>query len=154
MPGGATSDLAAAAPTLPLPALTLWQPWASLLVTRVKVHETRSWPAPRRLVGGRIAIHAAASHPARRHVGPKLDAICRTTFGDDWRAVLPLGAVLATAILEGSVPTDALRSTTSASDLACGIWDDGRWAWTLSSIQVLVEPSPAKGGQGIWTWRR
>jgi hypothetical protein len=39
-------------------ALTLWQPWASLIAEGVKTIETRSWPAPAELIGQHIAIHA------------------------------------------------------------------------------------------------
>ena len=39
-------------------ALTLHQPWASLIADGRKTIETRSWPPPRTLVGERIAIHA------------------------------------------------------------------------------------------------
>ncbi len=39
-------------------ALTLWQPWASLIVLRHKRFETRSWKMDG-LIGERIAIHAA-----------------------------------------------------------------------------------------------
>lgn len=40
-------------------ALTLWQPWASLIALGVKTIETRSWAAPKSLIGQRIAIHAS-----------------------------------------------------------------------------------------------
>lgn len=40
-------------------AVSLWQPWASLIACGAKTIETRSWPAPRTVVGQRIAIHAA-----------------------------------------------------------------------------------------------
>ena len=39
-------------------AITLHQPLASLITLRLKTVETRSWPAPARLVGQRIAVHA------------------------------------------------------------------------------------------------
>lgn len=39
-------------------ALTLWQPWASLVALGVKTVETRSWSTPYR---GPLAIHAAAT---------------------------------------------------------------------------------------------
>lgn len=71
-----------------MPAISLWQPWASLLVTRqlcvicdgrepwdctqhlngapmVKRFETRSWACPPSLIGQRFAIHAAARKPNR-----------------------------------------------------------------------------------------
>ena len=37
-------------------ALTIWQPWASLITSGIKKYETRSWPTKYR---GPIAIHAA-----------------------------------------------------------------------------------------------
>jgi hypothetical protein len=46
-----------------LPALTIWQPWATLVIADCKPYEFRTWPAPRHLWGKRIAIHAAARLP-------------------------------------------------------------------------------------------
>ena len=39
-------------------AITLWQPWASLIAARVKTSETRSWKPPQALLGERIALAA------------------------------------------------------------------------------------------------
>lgn len=41
-------------------ALTIWQPWASLIACGAKQYETRSWATKYR---GPIAIHAAAKDP-------------------------------------------------------------------------------------------
>ena len=46
-------------------AITVWQPWASLLVSGRKRYETRSWATTYR---GPIAIHAA-KRPVRRKIG-------------------------------------------------------------------------------------
>lgn len=46
--------------TDPLHALTIWQPWATLIVEGAKPYEFRHWSAPRWIVGRRIAIHAGA----------------------------------------------------------------------------------------------
>lgn len=40
-------------------AISLWQPWASLIACGAKPYETRSWAPPRDLIGATIAIHAA-----------------------------------------------------------------------------------------------
>lgn len=40
-------------------AISLWQPWASLVACGAKPYETRHWAPPRELIGQRIAIHAA-----------------------------------------------------------------------------------------------
>lgn len=47
-----------------LPALTIWQPWATLIVAGAKPYEFRGWQPPRFYIGKRIAIHAG-SRPMR-----------------------------------------------------------------------------------------
>jgi hypothetical protein len=42
------------------PAITIWQPWATLIAIGAKPFEFRSWPVPARLIGQRIAVHAGA----------------------------------------------------------------------------------------------
>lgn len=41
-------------------ALTIWQPWASLIMAGAKPYEFRGWRPPRSVIGQRIIIHAAA----------------------------------------------------------------------------------------------
>lgn len=101
-----------------VPALTLWQPWASLVAEGVKTIETRSWKAPDDLIGDTIAIHAAARKP-RRHVpvgdwlpyragdtGPyRMELYAQGVPGAPQSPVpLPLGAIVATARLEACLP--------------------------------------------------
>lgn len=95
-------------------ALTLRQPWASLVALGVKTIETRSWSTKYR---GPLAIHAGAKRPPTVWLGPNDDlppAIDRIgmpwegTEGDDyygsWRWAGPLGAVVATCTLVDVVP--------------------------------------------------
>lgn len=44
--------------------ITLWQPWATLIPLGLKTIETRSFPAPKSLVGQTIAIHSAKMMPS------------------------------------------------------------------------------------------
>ena len=60
-------------------ALTIWQPWASLLVSGQKKYETRSWATAYR---GPIAIHAAM-RPVRRTIDA-LVADKALVGGDAW----------------------------------------------------------------------
>ncbi|WP_374650275.1 hypothetical protein, partial [Rhizorhabdus sp.] len=41
-------------------ALTIWQPWASLIIVGAKPFEFRGWKPPRWIIGQRIVIHASA----------------------------------------------------------------------------------------------
>ena len=87
-------------------ALTIWQPWASLLVSGQKKYETRSWATAYR---GPIAIHAAM-RPVRRTI----DALAADKEGSGWNVLerldglfirpgaldqLPTGAIVGKAIL-------------------------------------------------------
>ena len=49
-------------------ALTIWQPWASLIIAGAKPYEFRGWRAPRSIFGQRIVIHAAAKKIDRDEV--------------------------------------------------------------------------------------
>jgi hypothetical protein len=137
-----------------VPAITCWQPWASLIARGAKPFETRSRPPPRRLVGARIAIHAA-----RRPVEP-LAAAAAVLGGRD----LPRGAVVCTAILigayrlgEGGLVTDAVRGSPPLLFVPpdpFGDYAPGRWAWHLVEVAALDPPAPARGHQGWWRWAR
>lgn len=136
-------------------ALTLWQPWASLCSTGHKTHETRSWPVPATIVGRRIAIHAAKAMPGPGSdmMTPDLVDLCIRTFGSEWRKTLARSAIICTAIVEASLPTEAIRDVVDPDDLTSGIWTDGRFAWRLTEIETPASPIEAKGAQGLWRWR-
>ena len=76
-------------------AITLHQPGVSLIALGIKTVETRSWPAPARLVGRTIAIHAGKR--VVKGPGDAIERELRTRLGEDWSRHIPTGAVLATA---------------------------------------------------------
>lgn len=101
-------------------AISLWQPWASLIAVEAKPYETRDWPPPAWLVGKRIAIHAAkhvdadavtlAMECCLGERGPDLvDKLRPHTYrrgneslGKFGVARLPVGCVVATAVLDAA----------------------------------------------------
>jgi len=91
-------------------ALTIRQPWATLIALGVKTIETRSWRAPKALIGQRVAIHAGkALPPFGLQLGPWtiVDTPGRWVASDCDRGLvrdLPLGAVVAVATLADCVP--------------------------------------------------
>ena len=130
--------------------------------------ETRSWPAPARLVGQTIAIHAGKRMV--RQPGLPIDQTMRAHLGEDWRSTIPVGAVVATATLTGLARVKHIDPLTghAAHDLdteigcAAGLrrtlidpWGDfgpGRWLWFLADVRALPEPVPAVGRQSFWRW--
>jgi len=123
-----------------MPAISLWQPWASFIAIGVKPYETRHWRAPSRMIGTRIVIHAA-KHPVTADDREWWHHIC----GVD--KPLPLGAMVCSALLRAVV----LSESVPADDF--GDYAPGRFCWHLTEVRRFVEPIPAKGQQGFWTWQ-
>lgn len=138
-----------------LPVITLWQPWASLCFVSDpdlrKELETRGYPPPLKYVGGDIAIHAAATFPASKHISAELNDLAYDAFGCGYNYSLPRGCILGLVGLSGGVPVETVRDTISAEERAAGDYSDGRWVWPLSNPRPLSTPFPAKGKQGWWT---
>jgi hypothetical protein len=153
-----------------LPALTLWQPWASLIAASAKPYEWRGWPAPKRLIGQRIAIHAGARKVRRNEIADLLLDIERegeagTSLIIDiarplleaWHTspgMLPLSSIVCTAVLGYPIKSAdyalARRAFTGDSDRI----DHTKWGWPLAAVERLEPFVPAKGAQGFWWWTR
>jgi hypothetical protein len=126
-------------------ALSLWQPYATLILLGAKQYETRHWKTDYR---GPLAIHAA-----KRWTREELDTIAKPAFstalGD---AKLPLGAVLGIVNLVDVVPVEKLIGKLSRQERDFGNYELGRYAWKLEVVEVFAEPISTKGAQGIFTW--
>ena len=104
-------------------AISLWQPWASLIACGAKPFETRHWAPPRELIGQRIAIHAAKKidkgakafaedlmygqhDPGGFDLADKLAASMKgipdELMGLFGMAALPIGCVVCTAVLDAA----------------------------------------------------
>lgn len=127
-------------------ALTLTQPWATLVVLGLKRIETRSWSTAYR---GPLAIHAAKGFPARAR-----------EFAEEERAIgrlpsrLPFGAIVCTIDLVDCQPTQDIADGLTGLERLYGDYAWGRWAWLFKpeSLVVLEAPVPAKGALGLWNF--
>ena len=149
-------------------AITLHQPWASLIALGIKTVETRSWPAPALLVGQTIAIHAGKRLVVRP--GDAIERELRARWGEDWRVIISTGAVVATAVLAGMARVkhanllEGCAVHDPGAEIGCAAgtgrtpidpWGDfspGRWLWFLDDVEALPEPVPAVGRQSFWRW--
>ena len=128
-------------------ALTLWQPWASLIVLRHKRFETRSWKMDG-LIGERIAIHAAKR--SSEDLTPGLSYELAKFAIDPFR--LPFGAVVGAGVVTAFYRTEVIAPNLPRPELVFGDYSPGRWAWQIEDVEALPEPEPARGRQGIWEW--
>ena len=135
-------------------AITLTQPWATLVAIGAKRIETRSWPTNYR---GPIAIHAAKGLALVGGLSGLQDLCATQPFRRVFQAhnlvpeKLPLGMVIATAEVVDVVATEFLGDI-SPQERAFGLYDPERYGWYLRNVQPLLQPVPAKGALGLWTW--
>lgn len=142
-------------------ALSLTQPWASLVAWGGKRIETRSWSTSYR---GPLAIHAAKGWPvqARRliTVAPFHDEAIRAGYGSSpapgvWPDPYPLGAIVATChLIDCWRTTDVRLKDITPRERAFGDYGRGRFALILAQVEALPTPIPASGALGLWEWAR
>lgn len=156
-------------------ALTLTQPWATLIAIGAKKIETRSWPAPS-TVKGLLAIHAAKGlSPVGGQRGLKeqcgvepfcsvLNAAIKEHEEKFWRGegvlkrhvehpFMPLGAILAVARLlrcESTIGSAIWMPAKDSHEYAFGNYERGRWMWMLGDVVALPQPVRCNGGQRVW----
>jgi len=138
-----------------IPALTLWQPWATLIAHGGKTVENRTWRPPKKLIGGPLAIHAgktwergATSSMSSAQRAAYLDAVRCLGVTSNW----PTGAIVAVARLDGVLRPGPGSLLDIKTDDAIW-WDDYQYGWILRDVRTLDEPIPAKGRQGVWLWQ-
>lgn len=144
-------------------AITILQPWASLIACGAKQIETRGWKTSYR---GPIAIHAAKDEDKKK------ERIRHIVFrAEQYGIALPellFGKVIAIAELvdcvrvekfvrkNNSIIVRALLENgqiISAQEESLGDFTPGRYAWILDNVRP-IDPVPAKGQQRIWEWKR
>lgn len=122
-------------------AITVKQPWASLLACGAKPVENRTWPIPRTWPErGPLLIHAGAS---REKAILSLPSIQKDLGEELLLKGLPSSAVIAVA---GTV-------TCHEALAGCCITPYARawgWHWVLHDLRTLPEPVPASGRLGLW----
>jgi hypothetical protein len=151
-----------------IPALTIWQPWASLIIIGAKPWEFRGWHAPKAHIGKRIGIHAGARPVKKAEVRALLAKLASPNAWETclvpelavplleraYRdpAILPLSSMLGTATLGTPI-----SGTTAAERFGGPVNDSARnehanWGWPLTEIQPFEPFVPARGAQGLWPW--
>ncbi len=127
-------------------ALTISQPWASLIACGEKWIENRGW-----------AVHSSYYGPIAIHAGKGLQYLTKKEIID-----YPTGAIIATARLAACLslrtieyqcihhPHDKVDFLPlTYAQLAAHRFAEGPFCWVLQDIQA-IEPIPYRGAQGFW----
>lgn len=150
-------------------ALTLTQPWATLIACGAKRIETRSWSTTYR---GQIAIHAAkglgpvggkrglqeqCAVPAfESALGEWFERFGAMRSAERAGWVMPLGAIVALAVLadvrriDTKLRAEVLAQTITPNEIEFGNYDSGRFAWYLEDVLYLEQPIECNGALSLW----
>lgn len=159
-------------------AISLWQPYASLIAWGEKQYETRSWATDYR---GEIVIHAGKN----REVIEDLTMFFAKFYDAGRKAIvvpdhlhhrfeyqfmlaagrykqkhnlgkvalndLPLGAAVAVATLVDCIPADRVYPHISSQERAFGGYlGANRYAWRLENVRSLDPVVPMRGKQALF----
>ena len=126
-------------------ALSLWQPWASLIAIGAKRYETRSWSTRYR---GPILICAAKTmnSECKRAL---LDVEIQKALVGAGVKIIPFGVAVCIVDLKGCYPTGNMSKEQIGTDLPFGDFTPGRYAWKLEDLRK-IPPFAVKGKQGLF----
>lgn len=138
-----------------IPALTLFQPYATGVALQLKQHETREWMLPVPFRNRPIAIHAAKGSMAKedRALANQpwmLNALGESRYADG--EVVAIVRFTDTWCVPGAMQWPDNRGPASWTDYCLGGWGTGRWIWDIDLLRVLPEPIAARGARKFWDW--
>jgi len=136
--------------SMAIKAISLKQPWATLVILGAKMYETRSWNTSHR---GVMAIHASrtfSDETARLCLHEPFRSVLRGAgYRSGWD--LPRGVVLGTVeLVEVCATAELDPRTLSATELAFGNFRPRRFAFQLAHPRKWDPPVPMPGHLNIY----
>ncbi len=117
-------------------ALSVRQPWASLIVAGIKPVENRTWATRYR---GPLLIHAAQGYDHAGQAALEDHDLYAGYYHHYSPERVPRGAIIGQADL-----TDCVQGHSSS-------WaEPGAWHWVLANPMAFDEPTPYKGRLGLF----
>lgn len=138
-------------------AITIWQPYATLIMLGLKQYETRSWGTSYR---GPLIIHAAKKWDEDREFDCQrvtslmnLLEITPEHFTEEQRKHFyePLGNTLGRALgVVELVDCQPMADGGDDFENEVGSFGDGRFGWKCGTPRLFEKPIAALGKQGLW----
>jgi hypothetical protein len=133
--------------------LSIWNPYAILLVGGFKLNETRPFPCPQAIVGQRLYIASTkVITPAQRTLfaDESFQSYYRETGLPDKLEDMKNGFLIGSVLIHSSDPYDEEIDDPTEEEMLYGDYRPGRYVWRTRDPEMLDEPVPVRGQQGIW----
>jgi len=136
--------------------ISIWQPFACLLVKGYKIFETRGWAAPPTVIGQRIGIASTKNikpeqraHFASDDFQKFYSALGLPSVLDD----MPRGYLLGSVMLDSvELITEEFLEDVSMEEQQYGWFNIGGYAWRMTNPIEYPHPIIIRGKQGIFDW--
>lgn len=139
-------------------AISLWEPWATLVAIGQKQFETRSWSTEYRgpllicaakrwrLEQNRVCNNLISLITVRGAPWPELDRYCNF-----WKRSFPLGHAVAVVNLANCIKTEECGVRAGSDEYLVGDYSPGRFAWQFTDLIRFRVPMPVRGAQGLFS---
>jgi hypothetical protein len=136
-------------------AMSIWQPWSSLMAAQLKRNETRGW---RKNFRGELVICSSKQRRWPSYASAAMGWLwserdrfpgCHGNLKDLFYS-LPFGCALCVVRVVDCVPVESIEASLGLRERALGDYSPGRFAWQTEMVKVLRVPVPVLGRQGLF----
>lgn len=126
-------------------AISIKQPWASLIAHGIKDIENRTWKCPQKYIGQRVLIHASGCHCKKFEINltneqmkQAFPLITEKSTSEKWE----FGAIIGSVVIAGCVQNHP------------SLWaEKGCWNWVLKDAVLFDKPiEGVKGKLSFWEY--
>jgi hypothetical protein len=133
---------------MPIKAITLYQPWASLIIAGAKQFETRNWGSQ---YTGPLVIHAGKTNEVDTGNRVFMKHMIESGLGD-W-INLPRSAAVGVVWKDKCYKGPSVLPYIDEREKIFGNFTGAdRIAWKLTNPVAFDPPIPIRGKQGLWDW--
>lgn len=135
-------------------ALTLTEPFSTLMMLQAKRVETRSFKLPNNIIGQDVIIHSAKAYPKMYQRLCNTEPFRSALRPEGVRVCPELNCGMGLCVVKfiGCRRTEDVRSQLTPQELAFGNYFDGRYAWFTEYVERWASPVPHIGRLGFWEW--
>ena len=142
---------------LSMKAITIKQPWASLIVHGIKDIENRTWACPWKYIGHRVLIHASGKPVEMRNPNSVFTKAQWDSLPIEFQRKIICAEGIVNSAIIGSVEIIGCSINhpskwAEKTDDSKGYYENPIYNWVLANPILFPEPIPAKGKLSFWEY--